>query len=192
MGAEILQVLDLIIERMTLPLTLVAIDGHSAAGKTSLAREIEKSFADVKVVPMDDFYRVMESKERERLDVASGYELYYDWQRLEQEVLQPLSQEQPSHYHSYDWSRNKLSEKTTTVQPLGVVIVEGCYALRPELQYYYQVKILVETSAEKRLERQLKRANASKEWLEKWDAAERYYLENYKPHDYADLIVPGS
>jgi uridine kinase len=133
---EALKVVCLILERSTEPLTLVAIDGHSAAGKTSLAREIEQSLSDVSVIHMDDFYRVMPTEERERLDAAGGYELYYDWQRLAQEVLKLLSQGQPASYRRYDWTRNELSRETLTLQPSGFVIVEGCYSARPELRNY--------------------------------------------------------
>jgi uridine kinase len=192
MGADVLQVLDLILGRRTEPVTLVAIDGHSAAGKTSLAREIEESFSDVSVVHMDDFYRVMDSEARERLDAAAGYELYYDWQRLEREVLQPLSQHQAAFYHRYDWANNKVTDAEVILQPIGIVIVEGCYSARAELRDYYQARVLVETPAEERLERQRQRADASKEWLEKWDAAERYYLELSNARAFADLIVRGS
>ncbi len=191
MADEVTRVLDLITERMTLPVTLVAIDGHSAAGKTSLAKKIETSFADVSVVHMDDFYRVMDNEERERLDAAGGYELYYDWQRLEQEVLRPLSQEQTSHYRRYDWAKNELSEEKSMLQPFGVIIVEGCYSVRPELRNYYHARVLVETPAQQRLERQRRRANASRTWLEKWDAAERYYL-GLNAKAFAELIVRGS
>ncbi len=192
MGVEIISVIDLILKRMTGSVTLIAVDGHSAAGKTSLARELETSFSDVSTVHMDDFYHVMDNQERERLDAAGGYELYYDWQRLEREVLQPLSQNQTSHYYKYDWATNELSKESVTLQPFGVVIVEGCYSARPELRNYYHARILVETSAEKRLERQCKRANASQAWLEKWDAAERYYLEHLNAGAFADLTVQGS
>jgi uridine kinase len=192
MGAEILKVLDLILGRRAEPVTLLAIDGHSAAGKTSLAREIEESFSDVSVIHMDDFYRVMARDERERLDAAGGYELYYDWQRLGREVLQPLSQSQPCHYQKYDWAKNELSKETVTLQPFGLVLVEGCYSVRPELRNYYHARVLVETPAEERLERQRQRADASKEWLEKWDAAERYYLETLNARAFADFIVRGS
>ena len=186
------EVLSLIAKRIISPVTLVAIDGHSAAGKTSLAKTVERSFPDVATVHVDDFYRVMNSSDRVQLDAKGGYELYYDWQRLGQDVLEPLSQGQAGSYQCYDWTKNKLSNETVTVEPRGVVIIEGCYSARPELRHYYHARILVETSAEKRLERQRERANASDEWLERWDTAERYYMEHLQPQSYVDLIVKGA
>jgi uridine kinase len=186
------EVLNFITERIALPVTLIAIDGHSAAGKTSLAKALAQSFSDVATVHVDDFYRVMKHDERKRLDAKGGYEFYYDWQRLGRDVLEPLRQGQVGQYQRYDWTKNQLSDEVIEIQPNGVVVVEGCYAARPELRHYYHATLLVETSAEKRLERQRKRANASNEWLEKWDAAEQYYMKHYNPQSYIDLIVKGA
>jgi uridine kinase len=191
-GAEVIPVIGLILERMVHPVTLVAIDGHSAAGKTSLANEIRANFSDVQIVHMDDFYRVLGNAKRERLDAVGGYEFYYDWQRLEREVLQPLRQGQAGSYQPYDWATNRLSNEIKTVWPLGVVIVEGCYSARPELRKYYHALVFVETAAKERHERQRERADATNAWLEKWEAAERHYLEQVNARAFADLVVTGS
>jgi uridine kinase len=191
-GADVIPVIGLILERIISPVTLVAIDGHSAAGKTTLAKKIKANFRDVQLVHMDDFYRVMEHDQRERLDAAGGYELYYDWQRLEREILQPLSQGQAGSYQPYDWATHRLSNEIKTVWPFGVVIVEGCYSARPELRNYYHALVFVETAAKERHERQRERADATNAWLEKWEAAERHYLEQVNARAFADLVVTGS
>jgi hypothetical protein len=41
----------------------------------------------------------------------------------------------------------------TEVGPAEIIVVEGCYAARPELRPYYDVFIWVETSAEQRAQR---------------------------------------
>ena len=83
-------IVKLIEARHTKPLLLVAIDGHSAAGKSTLARKIADTLPAVTLVHTDDFYRVMDEAARTQLDAQGGYEQYYDWQRLEVEVLAPL------------------------------------------------------------------------------------------------------
>jgi len=47
---------------------LVAIDGHSAAGKSTLARALQSRIENVQIVCGDDFYRVMPEAERFGLD----------------------------------------------------------------------------------------------------------------------------
>jgi uridine kinase len=183
-------VLPLLKPRTARALTMLAIDGHSAAGKTSFARALRQQLPQVRVVHMDDFYRPMQEAERASLDTAASYQRYYDWQRLEAQILIPLTNGQISHYQTYNWVTNQL-DVWATVAPDGVVVVEGCYAARPELRHYYDAIILVATSAEQRERRQQARADASPEWLARWDAAERYYMDLYRPHDYADAIIEG-
>jgi len=169
---------------------LVAIDGHSAAGKSTLARTLQAALPQVTIVHTDNFYRPMPEVDRARLDAAGGYQQYYDWQRLEHEVLQPLAHGSMSRYRRYNWQQNTL-DGWHEVTPHGIVIVEGCYAARPELRSYYHVIIVVETPEQERVQRQRARADASPAWLARWDAAEQYYLRQHAPQTYATFIVRG-
>lgn len=58
-------------------LALIAIDGHSAAGKSTLARTLQRVLENVQIIFGDDFYRVMTEAERFRLSVVEGYGRYY-------------------------------------------------------------------------------------------------------------------
>lgn len=65
MNADRIQLLaDLLRRDQDKSLLLVAIDGHSAAGKSTVARQTRDGFDSVTVVQMDDFYRVMDPDER--------------------------------------------------------------------------------------------------------------------------------
>lgn len=188
--AHLSSVLALLDERRRFPVTLLAIDGHSAAGKSSFAHALQRSRSTITVIHTDDFYRSMSEDIRAQLDAAGGYNQYYDWQRLETQVLRPLNSGTAARYQCYDWATNELGE-WCEVQPRGVVVIEGCYAARPELRAYYQLILLVTTSEEERCERQLQRADEA-DWVARWDAAERYYMEHHRPHEYADIIVSGA
>ena len=165
-------------------MVLVAIDGHSAAGKSTLARTLQRRL-EAQVVAGDDFYRVMDEGKRFSLDADAGYRRYYDWERLGVEVLEPLSSQRRARYRVYDWTTGALGD-SKEVAPHGVVLVEGVYSARPELRRYYGACLLVETPQRVREARQKRRADASEAWLKRWDAAERYYLDRYR---YADLVV---
>ncbi len=166
---------------------LVAIDGQSAAGKSILARYIQRHLPHVSIVHADDFYQVMDEHERARLDAEGGYTTYYDWQRLETHVLKPLVQGQPACYQLYDWSTGQLGDYVT-VQPEGVILVEGLYTLRPELRPYFDVKIWVDTDFAQRMQRQGERTDPW-EWVERWEAAEIFYIQQFTPEMYADIVV---
>jgi uridine kinase len=59
-------------------LVLVAIDGHSAAGKPTLALILQSTLEST-TIHGDDFYRVMPETERSQLGPAGGYNRYFDW-----------------------------------------------------------------------------------------------------------------
>ena len=157
----------------------IAVDGHSAAGKSTLANKLLATFDKAVLICTDDFYRVMDEETRFKLTPEDGYALYYDWQRLKQEVLIPLSTRKAAEYCVYDWDNNQLGE-LKQVESAEYIIVEGCYAARPELSHFFDIIILVETSAIERQQRQAERNDASSDWLKRWDAAENFYLSDLR------------
>jgi len=92
------------------PVSLVAIDGRGGAGKSTLAEQLRAQLPDATVVHTDDFYHVMDPAVRAALSLEEAYQQNYDWQRLERQVLGPISQGKPAHYQRYDWGLNELAE----------------------------------------------------------------------------------
>jgi uridine kinase len=168
---------------------LVAIDGYSAAGKSTLARRIAEVIPNVEIVEIDDFYRVMDEDERFRLPPDRGYERDYDWERLRRELLEPLVAGQVAAYRRYDWDTGSLGG-VRVVRPEGVILVEGVYSLRPELRPYYDTTLFITTPAGTREQRQAARPEPES-WKRRWDAAERYYVATHRPDAIADLVVYG-
>ncbi len=166
----------------------IAVDGHSAAGKSTFARNLQTTLSNVQLVYGDDFYRVIPETERFNLNASEGYRRYYDWERLERQVLSPLAARQEARYGVYNWATGALGD-TKASQPRGIIVVEGIFSARPELRSYYSAIFLVSTRAEIRARRQQQRGDASAAWLGRWDAAEKFYLETHKPHTYADLVI---
>ncbi|HEX4146572.1 MAG TPA: AAA family ATPase [Pirellulales bacterium] len=119
---------------------LVGIDGRSGAGKSVLADRICQQLTDAVVVRKDDFYRMMDEAARSSLDARQGYDRYFDWDRLRQQVLLPIAAGQTARYQRYDWTRQELAE-TIEVAPRRIVIVEGVYATRLELKDFYDLRI---------------------------------------------------
>ena len=184
---EIVQTLETVTKRPY----LVGIDGRSGAGKSTLSNRLQDQLKDVVVVRKDDFYDVMDENVRAALDAEQGYYRYFDWQRLEQQVLRPLVGGQPAHYQRYDWVKNELAEKTAEVSPENIVIVEGVCSLRLELRNYYDLHIWVETSESERARRQIARRENTNEWIQRWAAAEKFYVDNFRPNRAAEFIVSG-
>jgi uridine kinase len=189
---DITKLLDLVARtRVAGSTLLVAIDGLGGAGKSTLAAQLGDALDGAAIVAVDDFYRPVAEPERGRLTPQDAYDRYFDWARLRDEVLAPLSAGAPSRYRRHDWVTNTLAE-WHEIEPGGAVIAEGVYCTRPELRPHFDVTVFVETPREQRLARMLDRMYDDVAWVERWMAAEDWYLENVRPGDHVDLVVDGS
>lgn len=170
--------------------SVVVVDGHSAAGKSTFADALAGR-SSAALVRGDDFYRVIEESTRARLSPREGIDRYYDWERMRDEALLPLRAGLGAEYPSYDWESGLLGDRRVIVAPAAVVVVEGLFVSRPELQPLGDLSVLVEAPVDVRARRQLARADAP-EWVERWDAAERLFFAEIRPREAFDLVVSGA
>ena len=169
---------------------LVAIDGCGGSGKSTLAEHIVSRYVGGQIIHMDDFYKP--SNERLKLEIIKkepGAD--YDIIRLKQGVIIPIISGMEARYQRYDWDMDKLVE-WHTVEPNGLIIVEGVYSISDQLHNKYDIKIFVECNRELRLNRGLVRdgENALDFW-EHWMIGEDKYLQEQKPRERSDFIISG-
>ena len=176
--------------RSTRGAIIVAIDGAGGAGKSTLANGIQAAYGDSSIVQVDDFYRPLSDEQRAALDPHRGYERYFDWRRMRDSALAPLRAGTAARYRRYDWTTNRLAE-WIKVAPCAIVMVEGVYSTRPELRRLIDVAIFVDTPRAERRHRMAARGQNPQDWIDRWMAAEDWYLENIMPAQHADLIVEG-
>lgn len=184
---------------------IVGVDGCGASGKSTFTRSLAQIGSSITRVEMDDFY--LPSASRPSNDVVLiTYGEQYDWKRLYEQVLQPLSQDREGRYQRYDWNLDTLAE-FDTVSVGGIVIVEGIYSTRRELSNLYNYRIWVQCPYDIRLARGVARdetivaddeAIARKEenpremWEKIWMPQEQRYIKAEEPYKAANLIVDGS
>jgi uridine kinase len=186
------KVIDLVARATALgETTLVAIDGLGGAGKSTLAAQLLVYLKDAAIVDVDDFYRPMAAAERAELGPRDGYDGYFDWTRLRDDVLAPLTRGSRARYRRYDWATDALAD-WREVEAGGVVLVEGVYSTRPQLRPYYSSTVYVDTPRPVRLARMLDRGYENLSWVQRWMAAEDWYLEHERPREHVDLVVGGS
>ena len=187
---EILDLLDSLTDRheANAPM-LVCIDGMGGAGKSELARRLCKERQDLSVVSGDEFYGP-EERDWAQWTPEQGYARYFDHVRLEHEVLRPLRSGRPARYQRYDWSTRRL-DGWVTIDPAGIVLVEGVYVLRRRLRQYWDASIYVDTPRHERRRRLYARGENDDGWIDRWMAAEDYYLEVDDPRSAATLVVRG-
>ena len=174
------------------PAVVVGIDGPGGSGKSTLARELALLRDDVAIIPGDDFYRPLPERTRESLTPIEAVDLTFDWERLRDEALAPLLRGEPARYRRYDWAAGRLGEDVSEVAAEGVVVVEGVYVARPALRGYLDLIAVVEAPRELCLERQRARGENVPAEIERWRAAEDWYLEHQSPRRVADVVVEGA
>ena len=74
---------------------------------------------------------------------------------------------------------------------LRFVLIEGVYSTRTELRDLLDVAIFIDTPRDERLRRMLARPQDSTAWIDRWMAAEDWYLENIASQHHADLVIEG-
>ena len=169
---------------------LVAIDGFGGAGKSTLAEHIVSTYGSSQIIHMDDFYKP--SNKRLQLEISkkeSGSD--YDIKRLSDDIIIPIINGMEAKYQRYDWNMDKLAE-WHTIEPNGLIIVEGVYSISNQLYNKYDIKIFVECNRELRLKRGLERDGESAlDFWEQWMIGEEKYFQEQKPRDRADFTISG-
>jgi uridine kinase len=159
---------------------LIAIDGYGGAGKTTLARQIQKEFAESQIITLDDF----------ATDTTSGA----DRTRFLAQVLRPLSQNQPARYQRYSWKERALTDRVE-VPARGLVIVEGVSVIGVDFASYYDLRIWINCSLELAQQRLRERERAAgrefslENWFNVWEKEDEDYGRT-EPWKRADIIVP--
>ena len=170
---------------------VMTIDGPGGSGKSTLAREIAEAHSgDAVIVEGDDFYADLDDDYRAGLDAQQGYEEYFDWKRLRDQVLAPANQGRPIRYQRYDWPHERMGD-WVDLGPTDLLIVEGVYSARPQHREFADLVVWVTTSEEERLRRQVDRGENDNIWIVRWMAAENYYLSDVHRDDPSVLTVHG-
>jgi len=149
---------------------VVAIDGHGAAGKTTLAAQLSIAL-DAMVIHLDEYLH----DAQESADPRPMAE-YYAWQALRDEALEP----------AISW----LQADPEGWGGAGLILVEGVSSGAPALADLVHRAVFVSTPEPLRLERLHDRIS-DEEWDEEWLYAERLYFAS-RPPDSFDLVVSGS
>src|SRR5690348_15604152 len=152
---------------------LVALDGRSGTGKSTLAALLAAQVG-ATVVEGDDFYPGGADAEWDGLSPAEKAALVIDWRRLRAEALEPLLAGRPAAWHPFDFQAGHgLAAHIVTRDPAPLVVLDGVYSARPELADLIDLAILIEAADDTvRRQRLLAREGAPfmTAWHRRWDA----------------------
>ena len=165
---------------------IIAIDGGSASGKTTLASILKERYA-CNVIRMDDFFLRPEQRTPERFAEVGGN---VDRERFESEVLPALKNNEAVCYQPYDCRTQTLGEKII-LAPNKITVVEGVYSMHPEFSRYYDVAIFLDIGSEYQRERILKRNSPAlaERFFNEWIPLENRYFSGMKVREHSDIII---
>jgi phosphoribulokinase len=171
---------------------VVGVDGQGGSGKSTFSRELTEALpVTTWIVPGDDFYSDVSASEKALMSPEEGYEKYFDVDRLKSQVLTGVRDGSATlRYQRYDWEAEALGDWREVPMP-EVVVVEGVYTLRPELRDAFDITVFLCTRRETRIARQVARGENSTFWIERWMAAEDFYVAVKGPWEWVDFLVEG-
>ena len=138
---------------------VIGIAGGTGSGKTTITRKLIESFGpDVSVIHHDNYYKAhhdMPFEERTKLNY--DHPNAFDTDMLIRDLKQ-LKRGKAIQCPVYDYSIHDRTDKTVTIRPTRVIIVEGIliYESR-ELCREMDIKIYVDTDADVRILRRIVR-----------------------------------
>ena len=178
---------------------VIGIAGGTGSGKTTLMDNLVKRFGDdVTVLSHDNYYRRrddMTLEERSKVNYDEPAALETD---LMVRHLDLLRQGQAIECPVYDFSQHNRSNKTTTIEPKRVIIVEGILIFEDDaLRDLMDIRIFVDTDADVRLGRRIlrdveERGRTLQSVLDQYQTTVKPMHEMYvePSKKYAHLVVP--
>ncbi|MDO5534500.1 MAG: hypothetical protein Q4F65_07605, partial [Propionibacteriaceae bacterium] len=154
---------------------VVALDGPSGAGKTTLADAVAADL-DCPIVRVEDLYPGWDG-------LAEGVRLLVDL------VLEPLAAGEVARYRAWDWHAGDWGPQRR-VDPVPLLVVEGCGASVGRAGEFAAVRVWVDAPTDLRRQRGLARDGETyAPWWEQWAAQERALFTADRTREKADLVV---
>ncbi|MEI2316919.1 hypothetical protein [Bacillus paramobilis] len=184
--------------------TRVGVSGITASGKTTfaneLAEEIKKRGLPVTRASIDDFHNARVIRYAKGKESARGYyEDAHDYTAFKERLLKPLGPNGNLLYEtiSHNLKMNiPVHNEPLMAQSNMVLIVDGTFLLKKDIEYLFDYKIFVDTDFEIARERGTKRETeafecykeAEKMFLNRYHAACKMYIDEHNPKSYADVV----
>lgn len=164
---------------------VVAVDGNCGSGKTTGIKMIADALG-CSIIQMDDFYLTPAMRTQTRRSEPGGN---VNYERFKEEVLPFIKSREPFSYRKYDAPRNRFAGNVEIKSP-DLVIVEGAYALRPDLRGSYDLSVFSKASYELQVKRLAEREGEFvEEYKNIWIPLENTYHEFFDLEKNVDIVI---
>lgn len=187
----------------------IAVDGYTASGKTSLghelAAEVRKLGRPTLRASFDDFKKPWRDAREKGYDRISGDGYYRNAPDFDAAIRLLLEPAGPSGSGTvvlcaHDPLTGVDHRAVTVAAPKdSVLIVDSVFAMRPEYNNYWDLRVWVDIAPELSLARGIKRdaaaegrAEAERLHRDRYHASERIYLDEVNPRAMADVLIDNT
>ena len=153
---------------------VLAIDGNSASGKSTLVNELSQFF-DTRIIHLDDFYLPRGVK-----DLNTSFDGNIDLKRFKEEIIDKLFDDSLT-YRAFSCKEQKIVSSSSLLKK-ELTIVEGSYSLNPYFGKYYDLSIFIKISEERNKDNYL-------DFINKWVVLENRYNSHYGIDKSAMLVI---
>ncbi len=155
---------------------MIGIDGWSGSGKTTVADAVAARLG-AAVVHVDDL-------------VPGWHGLAESVRLLVDTVLRPLAAGDRARWPVWDWETESYAGERS-VEPLGVVVVEGCGAGAPPARPYLSGLVWIDSGSDERRRRLEARPDwpTYRRWWRTWSDQEAELRRSDDPGAHADVVV---
>lgn len=177
---------------------VVAIDGGSGAGKSSLGAMIQNQL-DITLIPLDDFFSAeIPDHQWEAFSPEERLKHVFDWCRLRHQVIEPLLRGETARWQAFDFETGPCPDGTYSMQneykqrePANVILIEGACSASPALTDLVDLAILLDVPPEVRHARLAAREEKEflMRWHTLWDSFEDFYFNQVRPKETFDIVI---
>lgn len=178
---------------------IIAVAGGSASGKSSIVKQIDRTFKDdLIVIGHDNYYKAHDDitfEQRSKLNY--DYPGAFDNELFYQDLLKlqsGLSIDMPT----YDYTIHTRSKETIKVNPTKIILIEGILVLEDKkIRDITDTKVYIDADSDVRLQRRILRDTKERE--RSLESVLEQFIKQVKPmHEkyveptkkYADIIIP--
>ena len=166
---------------------ILAIDGGSTSGKSTLAAFLKDTYA-CNVISMDHFFLKPDMRTTERLSQPGGN---IDYDRFIDQIILPLKSGESFAYPPYNCQTGEYDEPVNVDINL-LTIVEGVYSMHPMICEHsvYRLTVFLQIDEDEQKRRLLLRnPHMYGRFINEWVPMENKYFEYFKIADKCDYVT---